>query len=451
MSLAALLFITSPRAVLLLPAKGLFFRQPQYRAVSRRMLSIGIARWLLTMLTLQIQPWSPIALVINVGLLWYTVFWGKKQLRGALFPQPASRPAPTPQPAGRPAPAQQAARMAHVPTMTPTASVSALQASTAASVPVPSPLPHLDAGSSILCPVCQTPTEPAAAECPDCGLLFSSRVPHVLHSLPDYEVLRPLGTGGMSSIYLAHKPYSDRLCVLKTLASVDSQSDPEWRAEAARCLRQEYELLRQLDHPNIARVLYWVSGDQCDFLVLEYVPGLTLEQRLSRGDGYGGTLPGSPLPLREALEHGRTIAGVLEYLARQPQPVVHHDIKPANLIVRPADQRLVLVDFGSALLMPDRQHQTVRLDCYGTPGYAAPEQYRASFSPKSDIYGLGATLYHLLTDDDPTAHPLKFPALDKLPPPVAHLLGAALADDPAARPDARQFHAALQHALQTLH
>jgi serine/threonine-protein kinase len=301
--------------------------------------------------------------------------------------------------------------------------------------------------------VCHTPTARAAEDCPSCGLLFRSRVPPALRSLPDYHVLRPLGAGGMSSIYLAYEPGQERLCVLKTLASVDEQSDPAWHAEAARCLRQEYELLRQLDHPNIARVLGWRSTAAGDFLVLEYVPGLTLEQRLSRPDGSGGTLPGKPQPVKEVLAYGRIIAKVLDYLARLPQPVLHHDIKPGNLIVRPEDRRLVLVDFGSAVLMPRPEGgngPTMRLDCYGTPGYAAPEQYRGSFSPRSDIYGLGATLYHLLTDDDPTAHPLQFPALGHLPPPVAAVLAPTLAQDPAARPDAHQLYLQLLQLLNVI-
>jgi serine/threonine protein kinase len=137
---------------------------------------------------------------------------------------------------------------------------------------------------------------------------------------------------------------------------------------------------------------------------------------------------------------------VLEYLARLPQPLIHHDIKPANLIVRPDDGQLVLVDFGSAVL-PESRSGSVRLDSYGTPGYAAPEQYNGSSSPASDIYGLGATLYHLLTDDDPCEHPLSFPRLDTLPPAVADALRPTLERDPAARPDARRFRAALQRLL----
>ncbi len=295
----------------------------------------------------------------------------------------------------------------------------------------------------LLCPVCHTPSSLADGDCLECGLVFQSRVPPALHNLPDYDVLRPLGKGGMSSVYLARRRYSNGLVVLKTLASVERSHDPTWRANATQCLRQEADLLRQLDHPHICRMLSWYSSSQVDLLVLEYVPGMTLEQHLTRSDGHGGTLPGGPLPLRDALAHAASVAGVLDYLARLPQPLIHHDIKPANLIVRPHDGQLVLVDFGSAVL-PESRTGSVRLDSYGTPGYAAPEQYNGSSSPASDIYGLGSTLYHLLTDDDPCEHPLSFPQLDMLPPAVADTLRPTLERDPAVRPDARRFSAALQ-------
>jgi serine/threonine protein kinase len=301
-----------------------------------------------------------------------------------------------------------------------------------------------------MCPVCQTPAHRGADECPNCGLVFQSRVPSALRNLPDYEVLRPLSSGGMSSVYLARRRSGGELCVLKTLASVESQHDPHWHAEASRCLRQEYNLLMQIDHPNIARKLSWFGSD---LLVLEYVPGPTLEQLLEGAEGQNGngrTNGAAMLARGDVLAYGVCVAEVLDYLANLPQPVVHHDIKPANLIIRPDDGRLVLVDFGSAVLMPEEGEDAVRLDTYGTPGYAAPEQYQGQSSPASDVYGLAATLYHLLTGDDPTAHPLAFPKLRELPDALADVLAAALAHEPQARPTAQQFCDALQAAMLTL-
>jgi serine/threonine protein kinase len=130
--------------------------------------------------------------------------------------------------------------------------------------------------------------------------------------------------------------------------------------------------------------------------------------------------------------------------------VVHHDIKPANLIVRPDDNELILVDFGGAVRLAGVGPALPQPDSYGTPGYAAPEQYSGDAAPASDVYGLAATLYHLLTDDDPTAHPLEFPQLQRLPPDVVALLQPALARDPNARPTPRAFQAALYEAEDRL-
>jgi hypothetical protein len=447
-ALAAVL-ITAPKAVLLLPAQGTRFSTPALRDVNYSLVGLGVARWIVAMLTFQLAFHGNILaflpFLLGIGLLWYSIRWGAKQynwLQMTPYTAPAQAAGPRPAPAPARAAGMQAARPAGAPSVVSVGSSMGQQAAVSP-VSVSTPAFSGDSMPQILCPVCHTSTDLTASGCFSCGLIFRSRVPSSLHTLPDYEVIRPLGDGGMSSVYLAHKPHSSRLCVIKTLSSVES-TDHEWRASAARCLKHEYELLRQIDHPNIVRVLYWVSVPHSEFMVLEYVPGLTLEQRLTRSNGHGGTQTGDPLPLSEALGYGVTVAKILDYLVRLPQPVVHHDIKPSNLIVRPDDNRLVLVDFGGAVLLSHIQQETHQPDSYGTPGYAAPEQYNGHSSHKSDVYSLGATLYHLLTDDDPTSHPLSFPKLEHLSPDIAGVLHAALAKDPAERPTARQFHAALR-------
>lgn len=448
------------------------FLHPLYRKVRLQLFGLGAVRWFPIFLTLQFQPYSILTSLLWVWALWYTAQWGTRQKQILARPPGSARAVNAPAPGmpvqprvptqslnSRPGSGRtrtgtapmRAARTASVPQAVPITTMASPQQAGGSNAPgsitaAPAASSNMIGGLLLPCPVCHAPTARYASECRDCGLVFVSRVPAALRELPAYEVLRPLGSGGMSSVYLARKRQSNGLCVIKSLASVDGIADPHWRSEAARCLRKEAELLQQLDHPNIVRVLNTVATRQGDFLVLEYVPGPTLEERLTRPDGRGGLLRGSAMPPQEALRYGVSIAGVLDYLARLPEPVVHHDIKPANLIVRPDDNRLILVDFGSAVLLPSSTPQTIRLDTYGTPGYAAPEQYQGTASPKSDVYALAATLYHLLTDDDPTGHPLAFPAMTQLPPDVAAVLQAALVRDAAARPDART----LRHWLQSI-
>jgi hypothetical protein len=466
----AIILVTLPMVMLLLPMGGVNF-PPPYQHINRHLFRLGLLRWgtaaLFFYLGFTGSFLAVAPMLLQVALLWHTIRWGSRQismLAAPSQPRPARSPStPQRQPAARQATAphvragMHAARAAWVPAAVPIRGVApttqrattqqqpaVMRASVAPApaTPVPTAAPadtlHLN------CPVCHDPAPLEAEDCASCGLIFQSRIPPMLHTLPDYKVLRQLSSGGMSSIFLANKPYSNSLCVIKTLATVES-TDPEWRSNAARCLKHEYDMLRQLDHPNIVRVRYWVSGGQSEFMVLEYVPGQNLEQRITHPDEQGSMQPGERLPLVEALRYGNTVADILDYLANQPAPIVHHDIKPSNLILRPDTPGLVLVDFGSAVVLNNGAHQQEHhLDSYGTPGYAAPEQYNSLVSPKSDVYSLGATLYHLLTDDDPTRHPLAFPALTTLPPDVARVLQTALASDPQARPTARQFRAALQ-------
>jgi serine/threonine protein kinase len=119
---------------------------------------------------------------------------------------------------------------------------------------------------------------------------------------------------------------------------------------------------------------------------------------------------------------------------------VHCDIKPGNLIAPENGTPAVLVDFGSAIILDsDTRTPENRPERYGTPGYAAPEQYQHQATGQSDVYGLAATLYHLLTGDDPTKHPLAFPALWRIPTDLTAILTPALERDPTLRPTPIDF------------
>src|SRR6266511_5363395 len=290
LGLPAALFCTAPMAVLLLPALGLGFADPFYRDQCRQILRRGMLRWGTNLVILLGCSGVPVLYVLailaflySLFLLWQTILAGKAQLDVALS-APLPTLAPLPSPAHGP--------VARVPTPV--------------LAPPRAPAPPLDPERAVRCALCQAPTAPDATDCPCCGLVFLSRVPAALQALGSYTVLRPLGGGGMSSVYLARSRADNALCVLKTLASVDQQL-AAWRQEAGRCLRREAILLGQLDHPRVARLLDWSGDGQNDFLVLEYVAGPTLEQRLTRASAQGIVIPGGPLPLAEALAYGRSV------------------------------------------------------------------------------------------------------------------------------------------------
>jgi serine/threonine protein kinase len=146
---------------------------------------------------------------------------------------------------------------------------------------------------------------------------------------------------------------------------------------------------------------------------MEYIEGDDLEQRLTHTDRQGRQIPGRACAEDEVIRWGIALCKVLEYLASlSPSPVVHHDIKPANIILDKNSGEVRLVDFGTAKARLQQQAGGAvgmqQSSLYGTTGYAAPEQYRRTSEPRSDVYALAATLYHLATDDDPGVHPFTF-------------------------------------------
>jgi hypothetical protein len=403
---------TWPMAVLLVPAFGLFFQSRLYRTLSLKILLLGLGRWAINLLIfglMGVRDIGPglamILIVVGCALLIYSFIWGRQWLNDELeyppLPPITLRP-PIAQPVS-------AARLA----------------------PSAPPIVVHPPDPGVRCPVCHAPSSLRDAMCAACGLVFVSRVPVSFRQLSGYSALRPLEIGGMSHVYLARAHADGQLYALKALAAVDDAAG----LGALACLRREAALLARLDHPNVVRAHEWREGD-APCLVMPYVPGPTLEATPT------------PLAPEVALRHAAAVVEALCYLHALPEPVAHCDIKPGNLLA-PHEGRPLLIDFGSAALVGAGGVQAAP-ERYGTPGYAAPEQYRASPALASDIYGLGATLYHLLTGDDPACHPLAFPMLDGLPPAIAALLGATLKHDPAERPTAEALRNEL-HAIAARH
>jgi eukaryotic-like serine/threonine-protein kinase len=138
-----------------------------------------------------------------------------------------------------------------------------------------------------------------------------------------------------------------------------------------------------------------------------------------------------PMKERDALGYAWEVLDILDYLAQQTPPVVHRDIKPANIITGAKDKRAHLVDFGIARADTARNAQRKQTSALGTPGYAPPEQYQGNADPRSDLYALGATLHHLLTNRDPCNHqPFVYPLArtlnSQLSPETERILVCAL-------------------------
>ncbi len=200
-----------------------------------------------------------------------------------------------------------------------------------------------------------------------------------------FKVLSQLAAGGLSAIYLAEMP-DKRLVVLKE-AVVPVTADDTAKEKAKEMFEREARLLLRLEHPRIARVSdHFVEGGR-DYLVLEYIRGQSLRQLVAMNG------PQSP---EQVLHWALEIAKILKYLHDQSPPIIHRDISPDNLVLR-EDGKLFLIDFGAANEFVGTATGTL----IGKQCYIAPEQFRGKAGPASDIYGLGGTLYFLLTGDEP--------------------------------------------------
>src|SRR5262249_19942110 len=202
-------------------------------------------------------------------------------------------------------------------------------------------------------------------------------------TLGHYQILEKVGAGGMSEVYRAEDLHLRRDVAIKVLPVGVLADD-----HARKRFRKEAEALSKLNHPNIQTVHDFSTENGIDFLVSEYVPGITLSEKLAA----------KGLPLREVLRFGQQMAEGLA--AAHEQGVVHRDVKPSNLRITP-DGRLKILDFGVAKLGCDTlATQTLpEPKCIaGTPLYMAPEQKLGeSVDARSDIYSGGLVLRAMVT------------------------------------------------------
>jgi serine/threonine protein kinase len=188
-----------------------------------------------------------------------------------------------------------------------------------------------------------------------------------------YRILEVMGKGGMGALYLAADTAAfNRRCVVKELLAYYNPTDPEEARKAQAQFETEARLLAELSHPGIPRIYSYFSEAGRHYIVMEYIEGETLEGAVTHVDALGREVCARPLPAEEVVRHAIRVCRVLEYLADRAVAVVHHDIKPANLIVDRTSGDVRLVDFGTART----QWTADAFPRFGTPGYAAPERSR---------------------------------------------------------------------------
>lgn len=334
---------------------------------------------------------------------------------------------------------------------------------------------------AVICPACGHANPPGSRFCNACGAQVAPTVPVAppadgavatrsgISGAPQaglprgaaidpqgrYIVERAIGKGGFAEAYLVNDRQLNRFAVAKR-----HNPNPAWSARtrefAARNFAREAELLVTLNtpgHPNIPEIYEYLPEQ--GVLVMKYVEGRDLSQIVRERDGV--------LPPEIALPIVRDVAAALAYMhSRRPEPVLHRDVKPSNIIIDSAG-RVWLIDFGLsrvAPMQPDLNPQHTQLA--GTLGFTPPEQWRGQAGPRSDVYALAATLHTILTGRQPTLTRAQLPdflrgAMDPFPPvrslnpglhpDIAALIARGLAFRPEDRPNAAELVAALDRLI----
>lgn len=202
-----------------------------------------------------------------------------------------------------------------------------------------------------------------------------------------YKILNEIGHGGMSTVYLALNERAN-----KTWAVKEVRKEGSVQGEALKQgLIAETEMLKKLNHPNLPSIIDVIDKDDSFIIVMDYIEGRSLQDVLEK--------QGAQSP-EQVVEWAKQLAGVLGYLHKRTPPIIYRDMKPANVMLKP-DGSVTLIDFGTAREF--KAHSLGDTTWLGTKGYAAPEQFggQGETDARTDIFNLGATMYHLMTGYSP--------------------------------------------------
>jgi len=206
-----------------------------------------------------------------------------------------------------------------------------------------------------------------------------------------YRILSKCGQGGMSVVYMARNERANKTWAIKEIRKDGTQNFEVVK----QGLIVETDMLKRLNHPHLPSIIDVIDGDGSFLIVMDFIEGKTLKDVLSE---YGAQ------PQESVIDWAKQLCDVLGYLHSRKPPIIYRDMKPSNVMLKP-DGNVVLFDFGTA-----REYKSSSLEdttCLGTRGYAAPEQYggHGQTDARTDIFCLGATMYHMLTGHNPSEPP----------------------------------------------
>lgn len=246
-----------------------------------------------------------------------------------------------------------------------------------------------------------------------------------------YYIVKRIGGGGMGSVYQARdKRLADRLCAVKEM--IEMFADEGQRAKAVEDFTREAQLLASLEHRCIPTIFdYFIEGGRY-YLVMKYISGGDLADQMRKRGGRVDELT--------VTRWGIQVSDVLHYIHNQDPPIIYRDLKPANLMLDDKQGKIMLIDFGIARFVAPTQKGVTAI---GTMGYAPPELFAGKVQARSDLYSLGATMFHLLTGSDPQDNPLlifdfsKNPRPSQINPAITAEMDAIITKTVAHRPEDR--------------
>lgn len=211
-----------------------------------------------------------------------------------------------------------------------------------------------------------------------------------------YEILKKIGQGGMSVVYLAMDSHLNKQWAVKEIKKGKNQDTKT----LLKSLQMEANILKMVDHPVLPRIVDIINYKGTVFVVMDYIEGRPMSEVLK--------LEG-PQPQEKVVEWAKDLCSALDYLHSMNPPIIYRDMKPSNIMLKP-DGKVKLIDFGTAKEFDvESLADTTAL---GTRGYAAPEQFGDArgrgihkTDARTDIYSLGATLYHIVTGKNPSEPP----------------------------------------------
>lgn len=201
-----------------------------------------------------------------------------------------------------------------------------------------------------------------------------------------YEILKEIGHGGMSVVYLANDTHLNRNWAIKEVKKKGSGKNDQI---VVNSLLAEANMVKRLDHPALPRIVDIIDNGVTIYIVMDFIEGESLDKVLELN---------GPQPEEKVVEWAMQICDVLSYLHSQKPPIIYRDMKPANLMLKP-NGNICIIDFGIAREYKEQSLQDTTV--LGTKGYAPPEQYSGQTDARSDIFALGMTMHHLLTGVDP--------------------------------------------------